>query len=72
VSPFARLFVLTIRGYQVALSPLLPSACRYTPSCSRYAIEAIEKYGAVRGSWMGARRILRCHPFHRGGYDPVP
>lgn len=72
MSPVARLFVLMIRGYQVALSPLLPSACRYTPSCSRYTVEAIEKYGALRGSWMGMRRILRCHPFHPGGYDPVP
>jgi hypothetical protein len=61
-----------IRGYQVALSPLLPSACRYTPSCSQYAIQAVEKYGAMRGMWMGARRILRCHPFRKGGYDPVP
>jgi len=72
VSILARILILMIRGYQVTFSPLLPSACRYTPSCSRYAVEAIERYGALRGTWMGARRILRCHPFHAGGYDPVP
>ncbi len=72
MSIFARLAVLLIRGYQVTLSPLLPSACRYQPTCSAYTIEAVERYGAVRGTWMGARRILRCHPFARGGYDPVP
>jgi hypothetical protein len=72
VSIFARVAVLMIRGYQVTLSPLLPSACRYQPSCSAYTLEAVERYGAMRGGWMGARRILRCHPFARGGYDPVP
>ena len=64
--------VLLVRGYQVALSPLLPPSCRYYPSCSEYAIEALEKHGAVRGSWLAIRRIARCHPFRPGGYDPVP
>ena len=68
----ARCCLLLIRGYQVTLSPLLPSGCRYVPSCSRYTYEAIERYGALKGSWMGAKRILRCHPLHKGGFDPVP
>lgn len=67
-----QLFILLVRGYQVAIGPLLPAACRYYPSCSAYMIEALEKHGAMRGGLMGTKRILRCHPFHVGGYDPVP
>ncbi len=64
--------VLLVRGYQVALSPLLPSSCRYYPTCSHYAIEALEKHGALRGGWLALKRIARCHPFRPGGFDPVP
>ena len=60
-----------LRGYQAVISPWLPPACRYSPTCSQYAIEAIRKYGAARGSWMAVRRLARCHPFHAGGFDPV-
>ena len=63
--------ILLIRAYRVVLSPLLPPACRFTPTCSEYALQAIEKYGALRGVYLAARRLLRCHPFHSGGYDPV-
>jgi putative membrane protein insertion efficiency factor len=66
------ILVLFVRAYQVSLSPMLPASCRYYPSCSTYAIEALQKHGALRGSWLAARRIARCHPFHAGGYDPVP
>jgi len=61
-----------IRFYQRAISPGLPPRCRFVPTCSQYALEALEKYGAVKGSWLAFKRILRCNPFHKGGYDPVP
>ena len=61
-----------IRGYQVTLAHLVLTQCRFIPTCSHYTFEAVERYGAVKGSWLGAKRILRCHPFHPGGFDPVP
>ena len=61
-----------IRIYQLAVSPLLGPRCRFHPSCSCYALSAIERHGALRGSWLGTKRLLRCHPFSEGGYDPVP
>jgi len=67
-----RLLVFGVRAYQVGLGPLLPASCRYYPSCSAYAIEALERHGALRGTWLSVRRIFRCHPFRPGGYDPVP
>ncbi|MBU0729079.1 MAG: membrane protein insertion efficiency factor YidD [Proteobacteria bacterium] len=66
-----KILVVLIRAYQVALSPLIPPSCRFTPTCSRYAIEAINVHGAWRGMYLTLRRLLRCHPFHPGGYDPV-
>ena len=60
-----------LRAYKWAISPMLPPACRYVPTCSEYAMEAVERYGALRGGWMAFYRILRCHPFARSGYDPV-
>ncbi|MDO4505355.1 MAG: membrane protein insertion efficiency factor YidD [Spirochaetales bacterium] len=63
---------LLIRFYQVCISPFLPDCCRFTPSCSQYALEAIKKHGPFRGLYLAVRRILRCNPFHEGGYDPVP
>lgn len=67
-----QLLIFGVRAYQVGIGPLLPASCRYYPSCSAYAIEALERHGAIRGSWLSLRRILRCHPFRPGGYDPVP
>lgn len=66
------LILALIKVYQWTLSPLLGGACRYYPSCSNYAYGAVERFGAIRGSWMGIKRILRCNPWHEGGYDPIP
>lgn len=72
VSRFPRRVVrAVIRGYQFAASPF-PSPCRFYPTCSTYMLEAVQRYGALRGVWLGLRRLVKCHPFHPGGYDPVP
>ena len=67
-----RVLLAVFRFYQRAISPLFPPRCRYIPTCSEYAVEAVEKYGALKGCWLALKRFLRCHPFHKGGYDPVP
>lgn len=67
-----RLALLLIRFYQLTLSRVLPPSCRFTPSCSVYTYQAIDKYGFFKGGWLGVKRISRCHPFNPGGYDPVP
>lgn len=64
--------LITIRLYQKFMSPVFSASCRFVPSCSKYTYGAIEKYGAIRGGWLGIKRIVRCHPLHPGGYDPVP
>lgn len=66
-----KLLILIIKFYRLVISPLKPPSCRFIPTCSEYAILAIEKYGIVRGGYMAIKRILKCHPFHPGGYDPV-
>ena len=68
----ARALAATIRGYQRYISPLFGARCIYTPTCSEYALQAITKYGALKGTFLAVKRILRCHPFHEGGFDPVP
>lgn len=67
----SRILILFIRFYQIFISPLFPPTCRFYPTCSAYAIEAIQKKGPLRGTWMSIKRIAKCHPYHPGGYDPV-
>lgn len=67
-----RALILVIKFYQVFISPLKPPTCRFYPTCSHYAMEAVSKYGALKGGWLAIRRISRCHPWNPGGYDPVP
>jgi uncharacterized protein len=66
------LLIGLIRVYRLFISPFFPPSCRFQPTCSQYALDAVERFGSIRGSWMAIKRILRCHPFHPGGYDPVP
>lgn len=66
-----RILIAILRAYKLFISPCLPSACRFHPTCSEYMAEAIQKHGAVRGVWLGLKRLGKCHPFHEGGYDPV-
>lgn len=68
----SRLMIRLVRFYQRAISPYLPASCRYQPTCSQYALTALARFGALRGGWMAFTRILRCNPFSKGGYDPVP
>ena len=65
-------FILLIKIYQLVISPVFPSSCRYTPTCSHYNLEALKKYGLLKGGWLGIKRILSCHPWGGSGYDPVP
>lgn len=68
----SKMFILIIRGYQYFLSPYVGHQCRFTPTCSHYAVEALQRHGAVRGTWLASRRLSKCHPWHTGGFDPVP
>jgi uncharacterized protein len=67
-----RSLVVLVHAYRLLLGPIIGGSCRFTPSCSSYAIEALERHGAARGTWLSLRRVLRCHPFRHAGYDPVP
>jgi len=67
-----RALIAMVRFYRKGISPLTPPSCRFLPTCSAYALEALEKYGALKGSWLAIRRLSKCHPFHKGGFDPVP
>ena len=68
----ARLLILIARFWQIGPSRIMPPSCRYAPSCSEYAIQAVRKYGAIKGSWLAGKRLMRCHPWGGSGYDPVP
>ena len=72
LAPVTWSLIALIRFYQTFISPGLPASCRFAPSCSQYTLEAVRRYGALKGSWLGARRLARCHPWHPGGFDPVP
>lgn len=67
-----RLILLPVRFYQYCISPVIPPHCRHHPTCSHYMVEAVQKHGVIYGVWLGAKRLLRCHPFSKGGFDPVP
>lgn len=72
MTPLARIVALPVRAYRLVLSPWIGHACRFQPTCSAYALEALDRHGALRGSWLAVRRIARCHPWGAAGYDPVP